>query len=48
MQGHAPLEDGLNKHENADRLVAMMTERIAIAEQWHIPNLIVFMATATG
>ena len=42
IQGHAPLEDGLNQHANADRLVAMMNERIALAEQWHIPNLIVF------
>ncbi len=48
MQGHAPLDDGLNKYENADRLVAMMTERIAIAEQWHIPNLIVFSGNRNG
>ena len=48
IQGHAPLEDGLNQHANADRLVAMMNERIALAEQWHIPNLIVFSGNRNG
>ncbi len=48
MQAHAPLEDGLNKRENADRLVMMMSERIKLAEQWSIPNLICFSGNRDG
>ena len=41
-RGHAPLEDGLNRRENHDRIEAEILERLALAQEWGIPNLICF------
>jgi len=48
IQGHFPLEDGLNKVANADRIEAQITSQIALAEKWDIPNLIVFSGNRDG
>jgi hydroxypyruvate isomerase len=48
IQGHFPLEDGLNKPQNAARIEAQLRERLAQAAEWHIPNLIVFSGNRNG
>jgi hydroxypyruvate isomerase len=46
--GHTPLEDGMNKRENRDRLVREIEGNIQRAVEWHIPNLIVFSGNRNG
>jgi len=48
IQGHTPLEDGLNKLENGNHIEAQIEERLAWAQQWQIPNLIVFSGNRDG
>jgi hydroxypyruvate isomerase len=48
IQGHMPLEDGLNKRSNAARLEQTITERIQLAVDWGIPTLIVFSGNRDG
>jgi hydroxypyruvate isomerase len=48
IQGHVPLEDGLNKRENADRIEKQIRERIELAAQWGVPNLICFSGNRDG
>lgn len=47
-RGHLPLEDGLNRRENHDRIEAEILERLAAAEEWGIPNLICFSGNRAG
>lgn len=46
--GHGPLEVGLNKRENFDAIKAQLIENIALAQQWDIPNLIMFSGNRDG
>jgi hydroxypyruvate isomerase len=41
-RGHASIESGLNQHSNHDRIERELLENIRLAEQWSVPNLIVF------
>ncbi len=40
--GHASIESGLNDRTNHDRIEHELLEKIRLAEQWNVPNLIVF------
>ena len=42
INGHASLENGLNRSENADRIVDELKVRVAQAAKWKIPALICF------
>ena len=48
IQGHDPLEIGLNKREHFDSIEAKLRERLAWAQAWQIPNLIVFSGNRVG
>lgn len=48
IQGHVPLEDGLNQRINSARLEKTIKERIALAVEWEIPTLIVFSGNRNG
>jgi hydroxypyruvate isomerase len=40
--GHASIESGLNDRANHNRIEHELLENIRLAEQWNVPNLIVF------
>ncbi|MBZ0289807.1 MAG: TIM barrel protein, partial [Anaerolineae bacterium] len=42
INGHASIPDGLNKRENRDRIAHEIREKLMLAAQWGIPNLICF------
>jgi hydroxypyruvate isomerase len=46
--GHSPLEDGLNKRENRDRIAHEIKDNLKLAQEWGIPNLIVFSGNRNG
>ena len=46
--GHFSIEEGLNRREHHERIARELTEKIALAEQWHIPNVIVFSGNRAG
>ena len=46
--GHGPLEDGLNKRENRDRILREIEHNLKLAQEWNIPNLIVFSGNRDG
>jgi hydroxypyruvate isomerase len=46
--GHQSLTDGLNRRENRARIVDELREKIALAAQWGIPNLICFSGNRNG
>ena len=48
VAGHGTLTDGLNRRENASRIVAELRANIAKAAQWHIPILICFSGNRCG
>jgi hydroxypyruvate isomerase len=48
VTGHTSLTDGLNRRENRVRIEAELTEHIAEAEKWRIPNLICFSGNRNG
>ena len=48
IQGHYPLEVGLNKREHFDSIEAILQERLAWAQAWQMPNLIVFSGNRAG
>lgn len=48
LAGHQSLIDGLNKRENHERIEKEILANIALAEQWHIPILIVFSGNRYG
>jgi hydroxypyruvate isomerase len=48
IQGHYPLEVGLNKREHFEGIEAKLQERLAWARTWQIPNLIVFSGNRAG
>jgi hydroxypyruvate isomerase len=41
-RGHESIESGLNDRVNHDRIERELLENIRLAEQWNVPNLIVF------
>jgi hydroxypyruvate isomerase len=41
-RGHESIESGLNNRENHNRIEQELIENIRLAEQWNVPNLIVF------
>lgn len=47
-RGHESLEDGLNRRENRARIEAELTEKIKLAAEWEIPNLICFSGNRNG
>src|SRR5215203_4830167 len=47
-RGHAPLEDGLNRRENHDRIEAEILGQLALAQEWGVPNLICFSGNRGG
>jgi hydroxypyruvate isomerase len=48
IQGHYPLEIGLNKREHLDSIEVKLRERLVWAQAWQIPNLIVFSGNRVG
>jgi hydroxypyruvate isomerase len=46
--GHRSLTDGLNKLENHDRIEKEINEKLALAQQYEIPCLIVFSGNRNG
>jgi hydroxypyruvate isomerase len=48
VQGHYPLQIGHNKRGNLQEIEEKLHERLAWAQQWHIPNLIVFSGNRAG
>lgn len=40
--GHQSIEEGLNKRENHERIEKEIRASLALAQEWSIPNLIVF------
>lgn len=48
IQGHTPLEVGLNKREHAARITQQITQQIKLAEEWDVPNLICFSGNRDG
>ena len=48
INGHRTLEDGMNKRENRERILGDIEANIRLAEEWAIPNLIVFSGNRNG
>ena len=48
LAGHGSIADGLNRRENHDRIESEIAEKLEIARQWNIPNLIVFSGNRNG
>jgi hydroxypyruvate isomerase len=48
INGHTPLEVGVNKRENFANIKKMVEERLQWAQQWNIPKLIVFSGNRNG
>lgn len=48
VSGHVSIEEGLNRREHHERITQEILEKIALAEQWNIPNLIVFSGNRAG
>ena len=48
VEAHASLTLGLNRLDQHDRIEHEIRARLALAEQWHIPNLICFSGNRDG
>ncbi len=48
MQGHQSIEQGLNRREHHERIEKELRANIVVAEQWGIPNIIVFSGNRGG
>lgn len=48
INGHFSIEEGLNRREHHERIEKELLEKIALAEKWEIPNLIVFSGNRAG
>jgi hydroxypyruvate isomerase len=48
INGHATIDQGLNRRENASRIENEITSHIRLAEKWKIPNLICFSGRREG
>ncbi len=46
--GHASISHGLNRPDQHDRIERELRANIALAEKWHIPNLICFSGSRGG
>ena len=47
-EGHASIALGLNRPDQHDRIQREIHARLALAEKWHIPNLICFSGSRDG
>jgi hydroxypyruvate isomerase len=47
-RGHEPLESGLNRRENHDRIEREILANLALAQQWRCPLLICFTGNRDG
>src|SRR5579872_5847900 len=48
VNGHRPIEDGLNRRENHDRIAREIETNLERATRWGIANLIVFSGNRRG
>lgn len=48
INGHFSIEQGLNRRENHDRIERQICTNLELAQQWGIPNLIVFSGNRDG
>lgn len=48
INGHASIENGLNRRENHERIEKEIRANLALARQWNVPNLIVFSGNREG
>ncbi|MBX3081840.1 MAG: TIM barrel protein [Anaerolineae bacterium] len=48
MRGHASLTNGLNRRENRAQITDELTQSIALAATWGIPNVICFSGNRNG
>ncbi len=48
VNGHRPIEAGLNRREHHDRIAREISASLKLAEQWGIPNLICFSGNRNG
>ncbi len=48
INGHSPIEDGLNRLENRDRITRELEANLELAVKWGIPNLICFSGNRGG
>lgn len=48
INGHQSITEGLNRREHHARIEKELLELIGLAEQWQIPNLIVFSGNRAG
>ena len=48
IQGHYPLEVGLNKREHFGSIEMMLQKRLGWAQAWQIPSLIIFSGNRAG
>ncbi len=48
IRGHQSIRDGLNRRENRARIEKELTDSIAAAEKWKIPNIICFSGARHG
>lgn len=48
LAGHNSIEEGLNRREHHARIESELRASIALAEQWEIPNVIVFSGSRAG
>jgi hydroxypyruvate isomerase len=48
VEGHASITLGLNRADQHDRIEREIRARLAVAEKWHIPNLICFSGSRDG
>ncbi len=46
--GHQSIAEGFNRRENHDRIEREITEKLALAQKWEIPCLIVFSGNRNG
>ncbi len=48
MGGHQSIEEGLNRREHHERIEKELRANLVVAEQWNIPNMIVFSGNRAG
>ncbi len=48
INGHRPIEDGLNRRENRERITRDLAATLELAVKWDIPNLICFSGNRGG
>src|SRR2546422_11003477 len=48
IRGQASIEQGFNRRENHEHLEREICNNLALAEQWGVPNVIVFSGNRVG